>query len=287
MNAEAEKAWVQLKGVEKAVKQAVVEIDRAMKKPNIDPGEKDYMDKLKEALKNEQENIEDFEALIKGGVLKIGVFGSPSRGKSTLLNALLGIDMLPMDGKHGTTRFGTRLIKRKEIPNPKKPYKVERILTGAPPESKDCDAEDVSTVLKYFADKEAGEKNSKTKRIDIEGPFDSFIDDDLIFIDTPGISEPSESSSNTGHDFERDRKYALEILSSVDIVIFCLRADAPERDDVKLYNETFFDKYEPINVITFANERDDMTILDLKRYLKETYHLMLPDTVAVDAKKAV
>ncbi|MCL1991508.1 MAG: dynamin family protein, partial [Spirochaetes bacterium] len=288
MNAETEKALLQLQCLKSAVKQAVADTDNAMQQPGIDPGEKAYIDALKDRLTGELENIENVETLIQGErKLTVGVFGFPSRGKSTLLNALLGTDMLPMDGRPGTTRLGTMLIKN-EPKNYRSAYRIRRIFKGAALEDGVCRAEDVGTILNYFSSTESGEKNLKTQRIEIEGPFDSFIDDDLIFIDTPAIVEESVSSSDTGHDWERDRKYALEILSTVDIVIFCIRADAPEKNEVKLYNETFFDKYEPINVITFANERDDdMTILDLKRYLKETYHLMLPDTVAVDAKKAV
>jgi len=287
MSAEKENARLQqLKGaVNLAVRYA--ESSTADSPHNADKSS--YMESLKDKLKGMQESIEHFEKLLQGEEKpKIGIFGAPSRGKSTLLNALLGIDMLPMDGQHGTTRFGTYLIKR-AIKNEKRPYEIKRILKREALESKQCAPEDVGTVLRHYSSKEADEKEAKTERIEILGPFEPYIDDDLIFVDTPGIAEAGESLSAGTHNWAKDRTYALEVLSKVDIVIFCMRADEQSRSDVDLYDKVIVDRYEPINVITFANKRDEEdTIDDLKKYLLKFYTaLMLADTVAVDAKKAV
>ncbi|MCL1992372.1 MAG: SUMF1/EgtB/PvdO family nonheme iron enzyme [Spirochaetes bacterium] len=290
MSAGIEKARQQLLYLKNAINKAVSEIDTAIQKSDNAPGEteKAFMENLKDRLTGELESIISFEDLIQGKRdPTVGVFGSPSRGKSTLLNALLGMNMLPMEGQHGTTRFGTYLKKREPeyITNPKRPYNIKRVFTQKPEISVECSAADVNTRLKMYSEKEDG-----IERIELEGPFEPYIEDKLVFVDTPGIVQAGEQlADDDTHDWARDRTHALEALSKVDVVIFCMRADDQLRVDVNLYDKVIIENYEPINVITFANKRDEgYSIDDLKKDLRKSYKgLMLDDTVAVDAKKAV
>jgi GTPase Era involved in 16S rRNA processing len=164
-----------------------------------------------------QDDLNKFEKLVKGERKPtVGVFRCPGRGKSTLLNVLLGVDMLPMKGKPGTTRFGIE--------------------------------------LSY--------KNTKEFKIEVQGPFCSFLGKDIVFIDTLGVelgasNDDTEKGSPVDHDFMADTNRALAILSSVDVVIFCMTNKYKEKKDADFYNDAIRDKYEPINVITAGDKRDD------------------------------
>lgn len=130
----------------------------------------------------------------------VGVFGCPSRGKSTLLNALLGVNILPMKGDPGTTRFGTELRYTDSIK-----FKVTAFYNNKLPESSEWKTEEgVRQKLENLSQK-ANVKNPDISRIEVEGPFRSFIGNEFVFLDTPGV-ELGASKKELGdiieHDFE-------------------------------------------------------------------------------------
>ena len=285
----------------KTIKYSLMYIMDEAKRPvdSSNPSDrKDYLDDIGKRLTGFQKKINDFDAWLRGDRQpKIGVFGCPSMGKSSLFNVLLGVEMLPMFGAPGTTRFGTEIIRRK-YESEDKPYKIMKILFKGTPEISYCweDYNDACTILEEFS-KEADLNNPQTAKIVIEGPFDSFIDDDLVFVDTPGIEFGARKEDmellSISHDWVADRQRALDVLDNVDIVIFCIRLDYPEfKDVVPLYNE-LIKKYDPINVITVSDKRKELKDPELETnegiisYIRRQLRIMNADTVVVSSKKAL
>jgi GTPase Era involved in 16S rRNA processing len=249
-----------------------------------DAGTGEYLDNTKAVLKNMSEDLDKFEGLIKGERKPtVGVFGCPSRGKSTLLNVLLGVNMLPMNGKAGTTRFGIELSHKDADMfsltikyNNKSPEIYQEELTE----------DDVADILKYRSDPVS------TTKIEVEGPFRSYLGKDIVFIDTPGVEldageDNSTDDSSLEHDFKGDTQRALAILSSVDVVIFCMINKFKEKKDAVFYDKAILGRYKPINVITAGDKRDDdQTNNDIKKVVQTDYHLIKSKTVVVSSKEA-
>jgi GTPase Era involved in 16S rRNA processing len=212
----------------------------------------------------------------------VGVFGCPSRGKSTLVNALLGVTILPMNSELGTTRFGTELRWTDSTK-----FKITAYYHSKQPQLSEYKTEEgVRQKLENLSQK-ANVNNPDISRIEVEGPFRSFIGREFVFLDTPGV-ELGASKKELGdiieHDFEADAQRALAVLSSADIVIFCMIAKYKERKDAEFYNQ-YIEEYNPLNVINAGDARDDdQTDEDIKKILRKDYGLIGEDTVIISGK---
>ena len=275
-----------LEWLQKSVIDAIIELERQNKKSEY------YNSAVSQLLKMNADII-NYLKLIKGGRhISVGVFGRPSRGKSTLLNVLLGVDILPMKSWPGTTRFGTILSYKKSEST--EPYEVTVEFKDSSqyyePRSFE-NVEDVKSELEYLA-KEANYENPNIHMIKVEGPFRSYICDDIDFVDTPGIElgaskeELDKDDVKIDHDYDADAERALAVLDNVDMVIFCMRFDYQERKDKKIYDD-HIRKYHPINVITHSDKRDEGMTNDKIRNKSWGYNLLIGDTVVVSSKEAL
>jgi GTPase Era involved in 16S rRNA processing/uncharacterized tellurite resistance protein B-like protein len=242
-------------------------------------------------LQSMSENLIRFKSLMKGERKPtIGVFGCPSRGKSTLLNVMLGVDVLPMKGKPGTTIFGTELSYKDS-----EDFSITVRYNNKPPKTFTHSTEiDVRDRLNDLSNEE-DPANCDITKIEIEGPFNSFLGNNIAFVDTPGVEVESLTEKKTSeettifeHDFASDTKRALSILSSVDIVIFCMILKYKEKKDAEFYNREIKDKYQTINVVTAGDKRDEgETDESIKRKLRSDYKLVRENTVIVSSKEAL
>ena len=267
-------------------------VKEARRKLDTDEGEKPiYYDKLKVRLEEMQNDLIKYRSLLTGERNPIvGVFGCPSRGKSTLLNVLFGMDLLPVDKFTGTTRIGTVIsYQDSESDEPftiTATYEKDNVVV-----SKKRSRIDVKKQLEIFSKQSKYEKPDINK-IEIKGPIRSYIGNNITFIDTPGVElgaskEDLVDFPELAHDIPSDINRVLNILSTVDIVIFCMRNDNKPAKDKELYNKKLID-YEPINVITHSviiNE--GQTNDQMKLNLHEKYDLMLERTVVLDSQKAL
>jgi GTPase Era involved in 16S rRNA processing len=268
-------------------------IDRILEGTN-NAGIDEYLDTAKVILKNMSEELDKFAALIKGERKPtVGVFGCPSRGKSTLLNVLLGVNMLPMKGKAGTTRFGIELSHKDA-----KGFYITIKYNSKPPEIRPKNYQDP------FTEDEAADElkllsgqsdlvNPDITKIEVQGPFHSYLGKDIVFIDTPGVelgasADDLPDDSPLKQDFAADTRRALAVLSSVDVVIFCMINKYKEKKDAVFYNQVLQDRYDPINIITAGDKRDDdQTNEDIKLLVQNDYHLIKGHTVVVSSKEAL
>jgi hypothetical protein len=141
--------------------------------------------------------------------LRIAVLGQFKRGKSSLLNALLGMQALPM-GITPITAIPTfvRSASRHSI-------QVKR--QGAWEEPTVDGEEELSAALKRFVSEAGNPKN----RLDVQevhvGAPSVFPMDSVIFIDTPGV----------GSTFEHNTRAAEAVLAKCDAALFVVSADPP------------------------------------------------------------
>ncbi|WNE41820.1 MAG: tRNA modification GTPase MnmE [Mycoplasmataceae bacterium] len=95
--------------LENKILEVIAHIEINIDYPEYDDIEKVTVEKLKKIIK---ELIKDFDSIIKNGEkvkiykegIKVGIFGKPNVGKSTLLNALLDEEKAIVSPKAGTTR---------------------------------------------------------------------------------------------------------------------------------------------------------------------------------------
>jgi GTPase Era involved in 16S rRNA processing len=284
----------QIECLEKTVKEAL----KAQESGAAGAENAEYSQNATEYLKKMQEDLANFSALIKGERSPtVGVFGCPSRGKSTLVNVLLGTDLLPMAGRPGTTRFGTELWYKDS-----KDFTITvKYINKTPRIARFKEVESIKDELVFIAE-EANFENPDIAKIEIEGPFQSFLGNDIVFVDTPGVelgvskdeleNLPGELKTDTApimldRDFAADTRRALAILSSADIVIFCMILKYKERKDAEFYRQ-YIKNLTPINVINAGDARDDgQTDDDIKRKLQQDYRLIRENTVIVSSKNAL
>jgi energy-coupling factor transporter ATP-binding protein EcfA2 len=157
------------------------------------------LDNKIESLKNIQKNLEEKR-------FRIAVFGFFASGKSTFLNALMGIDKLPMDEDRTTATF-TIL---KHIKNRNKSF-----------------SEYLNSIIPMFSDKSA-----KTNQNQIEIVYKNKKDISILY---------KESLDKLGFDIEKDKKYYQfeklnkfknEFLSKIENIKL-KDFDISERDNVK------------------------------------------------------
>ncbi|MDR0465361.1 MAG: dynamin family protein [Treponema sp.] len=250
---------------------------------------KDTIDHLKKL----QKEILRYQKILTGNKnIKVGVFGCQNRGKSTLINALLGIEILPAQKSLGTTKYGTEIRFKKT--KRKKPYRVTIIYNDREEDKyfEDHKEIDIRGQLESITNDNEYIKPS-TKEIIIEGPFNLFFKNKkIIFIDTPGV-EPGWNETHLtdvpeAEIYKLHTERTLEVLehSDVDVVIFCLRCNYTEATDKDFYIEHIKKKYETINVVTHADKRD-YSITEIINKKQEQYGLMPSNTVVVDSKGAL
>lgn len=141
--------------------------------------------------------------------LRIAVLGQFKRGKSSLLNALLGMRALPM-GIVPVTAIPTFI---RSAPN----YAIDARRGGVNEKTIVNSQDELSAVLERFVSETGNPKN----RLDIEEvhvcvPLEPFANG-LVLIDTPGV----------GSTLEHNTKAAEAVLAKCDAALFVVSADPP------------------------------------------------------------
>jgi ribosome biogenesis GTPase A len=145
------------------------------------------------------------------GQFHLAVLGQFKRGKSTLLNSLLGEDILPtavvpLTAMPTWIRFGESPRARVEFSGSAKP---EEIVAGG--------AAELCGFLSRFVTESANPKNRLgVGKVEVYHPA-TILKDGLVFIDTPGI----------GSTFRHNTETTLHFLSQCDAAVFLVSADPP------------------------------------------------------------
>lgn len=189
--------------------------------------------------------------------LSIGVYGCPNKGKSTLLNSLLGEEILP-DKAIPTTSSIITLRRDKD----REDYEVNCYAEDG--DKRTVHFENSSEVSKDLA--QWGSHQGKDPRwatIDVIGPFphaSKKLNPNFILRDTPG-AEAYASEEEQGHrmeeDLKRDSERALKSIERTDLHLFCVSCEAIGNESDKRFYDKFFTERACIHVLTKRDKRED------------------------------
>ena len=171
---------------------------------------------LEEALDapspNETELLGDLHGLsnrLAGERLQLAVIGQFKRGKSSLLNALIGEEVLP-SGILPVTALATSL-------EPGEPCVIVGFKDGRSECFQTGNAEEMRGALRMFVSETGNPDNRKGVR-DVHVRLPSpLLDAGVVLIDTPGV----------GSTFEHNTKAAEAALPDADVALFVLSPDPP------------------------------------------------------------
>ena len=153
--------------------------------------------------------LDEALARTEEGRLRVAMLGQFKRGKSTLLNALLGVPLLPT-GIIPVTAIPT-YVRAANSPS----LRIEFESSRAPLELNEP-SEFTNVLARYVA--EAGNANNRERACRVEIGLDSTtFSDRVVLVDTPGVGSTLLHNSRT----------AEAVLSDCDVGIFVLSPDPP------------------------------------------------------------
>jgi GTPase Era involved in 16S rRNA processing len=246
--------------------------------------------RVKENLKAVSKQLKRIWVLSKEGrPRKIGVFGKPKRGKSTLLNAFLGADILPA-GPAPRTHCAVEIHNTagtENQPRASGTLIVHRTDGSVDPQRNVDKVHVHDTIDRCF-------KDLDVDRVEIWLDFSSGrIPKNSVLVDTPGAEPAFEDSSHEaemgkhGTALNSDTHRALEMLEDTDVILFCMRADMIGNEAEAEFYRQYMEIRKPINVINF---KDILSAADEDAILKEAtdrYGLIRKNTVLVSAKSEI
>jgi GTP-binding protein EngB required for normal cell division len=159
---------------------------------------------------SERRHLQELEDRLASSRFHLAVLGQFKRGKSTLLNALIGEDLLP-----------SAIVPVTSIPTflswgPKRIIRVV-FLNGHNQEFSSDIPEDASAFLARYVTESANSKNHLgVARVEVEHPS-SLLQKGVVLIDTPGI----------GSTFQHNTETTINFLSQCDAALFLISADPP------------------------------------------------------------
>lgn len=163
---------------------------------------KEYAESLN--LNNTAKSVEDVIEKISNEHFEVAIVGEFKRGKSTLINALLGQEVLPADVLPATATLN-------RVTYSKDPYVVVEYKDGAS-ERVDIDhLADYVTKLSYESEKKAETVKEATVYYDTD-----FCKNHVDIIDTPGLNDDEQMTNVT-----------MSILPEIDAAVFVISANSP------------------------------------------------------------
>ena len=153
--------------------------------------------------------LDDLQARLDEGLLRVAALGQFKRGKSTLLNALLGAPLLPM-GVTPVTALPT-FIRAGDKP------RVEVALDDAQKNVIRGEGDEVAEILEQFISETRNPRNQRrVASVSLEVPS-NLLAQGVILIDTPGVGSTHLHNTTA----------AEAALAECDAAIFILSADPP------------------------------------------------------------
>jgi len=212
---------------------------------------------------------------LKKGQFRLAVLGQFKRGKSTLLNALLGDTVLPTDILP-VTAIPT-YISYSEILTAQVYFTNER-------DSKSFSASQDGTLAEFLAEyvTEAGNPNNKNhvERVELGHPAE-LLQHGVVLIDTPGI----------GSTYKHNTEVAYQILPQCDAALFLVSPDPPitevELDYLREICQQLPRTFYLLNKIDFLDESDRVASLSFLADQLAPLLSAVPQILPVSAKKGL
>jgi GTP-binding protein EngB required for normal cell division len=134
-------------------------------------------------------HLRDLQARLSEGALRVAVLGQFKRGKSSLLNAILGQQLLPM-GVTPVTAIAT-IVKGAERPRLRVSYQTSH-------EPEVCrDPSRFADILALYVSEEANPNNkARVASVEIDMPLEPALAH-IAFVDTPGVGSTLKHNTET------------------------------------------------------------------------------------------
>lgn len=208
------------------------------------------------------QGLRELQADIRGDFYTVVVLGEFKRGKSTLINALLGTSLLPMDVLPETATINA--IMYEETPQ----------LTVVHRDGSTRKGEVSYDFLRQYSAKREDSDAADVRYIKIGYPCD-LLKNRIVLVDTPGVSDLNEQRSEVTYQF----------IPKANAVLFVLDANAP----LKKTEKDFIDeRLLPIGVnnILFIINKYDAVDEDEEEAFLENVKKRLHRAFRIDAKEA-
>ncbi len=199
-------------------------------------------------------NIEELRNRLAKGRLHLAVLGQFNRGKSTFINALIGIKILPTSVLPLTSvptliSWGANL------------KCIVRFLNGKPDIVVQKSLEDITTTLTTYVAEEHNPKNQFcVKEVEVQCPS-ALLENGTVLIDTPGF----------GSTYLHNTRTALDALVECDAALFLVSADPPltqmEVEFLKQVQNQVSRVFFILNKIDLLNESE---LAEVDRFIRET-----------------
>ncbi|HTZ68044.1 MAG TPA: dynamin family protein, partial [Roseiarcus sp.] len=219
--------------------------------------------------------LNDVRDRIEEGRLRVAVLGQFKRGKSTLLNALVGQPLLPtgitpITAMPTYVSAGERVNLRIEFEGPKEPLESHN-------------ASEFPALLTRFVSESGNPGNRESvRRVEIVVDAHAFTDS-VVLVDTPGV----------GSTFAHNTRAAEAVLSDCDVGIFVVSVDPPITqvelaylDNIRRIVPKIFFVLNKVDLL----DRDERSIAEtfLARVLRDRLGPEAPDRIfSVSAKQAL
>lgn len=219
----------------------------------------------------------DLQGRLEKGRYHLAVLGQFKRGKSTLLNALLGEEILPVS-VIPLTAIPTFLEYGRQL------QVTVRFQDGRAPDVFDVmRAQDIKPfLLRYVTESENPENRLGVSHVTVSLPA-PILENGVVFIDTPGI----------GSTFRHNTEAALNFLPQCDSALFLVSADPPitevEIEFLRRVREKIPRLFFILNKVDYLSPDDRKAALEfMQRMLVEQAGIKPPTTVfCVSAKQGL
>jgi GTP-binding protein EngB required for normal cell division len=168
------------------------------------------LNEVSKEFMTEQNRIDELESRLTSARLHLAVLGQFKRGKSTLLNALIGEELLP-----------SAVVPVTSVPTFLSwgPRRLIRVIfwDGRTQESCSESSEDASSFLAQYVTESNNPKNHLgVMRVEVTHPS-PLLQKGVVLIDTPGI----------GSTFQHNTEATINFLPQCDAALFLVSADPP------------------------------------------------------------
>ncbi|MBD3347029.1 MAG: hypothetical protein GF401_18395 [Chitinivibrionales bacterium] len=185
-------------------------IDQGVSIDSIINGAVDLCKELPSSYDIYTERIEELRERLSKGKLHFAVLGQFNRGKSTFINALLGVKVLP-----------TSVLPLTNVPTVIRYGRTEKSIVSFSDEKDDEIAENSSEaiqqlLIKYVTEENNPKNRHKVASVHVECSSD-LVRNGTVIIDTPGF----------GSTFIHNTQTTIDLLSECDAAFFLLSADLP------------------------------------------------------------
>lgn len=233
-----------------------------------------------------------------GAPKTIGFFGAQKRGKSSLINQLLGCDLMPV----GPVPMSSVVIKVKhDINHAVNKYTLDVTqVNGGMDSYSDMSLESAKLLLKQYGTRD-GEMSCDVDTIEVTSNFSSsmILEHEGILVDTPG-AEVAFAENLSDAENNEDAARAIRILEKTHIVIFVERADCIQAENSKIFFQKNLKPLRPFNVINYKDtfdissksEESDALFLEKKKQdcmkgiMLQTFGVNLDRILCVSCKEA-